>query len=399
LGALLAFLLAACGSPSGDEPFEARHVESALKAAEPLARAEQLARIYQRLPAGELRGVLATYEDAFYDQGDMELVLLAEWWSKFDAPGALKWAQTEWRADQPAVARSVWRAWARADPKAALRQLESRKGADPSIRDAMISGWEESGVGGHFEYVRALSPGDVRQRALATLARRKVLREGVDAAFDWAESMPDDDDKFKLNLIRRVGSAAVLEDPLAAARRATPLIGEPVADGLARRMAVRWALRHGDDAMRWLLTLPAGFSRDEAVREGYRSWITHDREAALRFMEGATEPALDPARALYAAVVGRDDPQRGFEIAAEIEDEELRWATTGRIWRRWWQTDETAAKAWHERATHIPAFYHKRMAEIPPALRRAKNKDRAGAGAKAELAPTGISEDGALLRE
>jgi hypothetical protein len=39
------------------------------------------------------------------------------------------------------------------------------------------------------------------------------------------------------------------------------------------------------------------------------------------------------------------------------------------------------------------------MAEIPPALRRAKNKDRAGAGAKAELAPTGISEDGALLRE
>ena len=57
--------------------------------------------------------------------------------------------------------------------------------------------------------------------------------------------MSDDDDKFKLNLTRRVGSAAAMHEPFVAAERAARLAGEPFADGLFRRVGKRWALRDG----------------------------------------------------------------------------------------------------------------------------------------------------------
>jgi len=366
LAMLAAGLLAACGAgPEPGSPATAADVEAALARPEPLARAEALGRTYQHLSAEALPAVLALYEDGFYDLGATELVLLAEWWTGFDAPAAVDWARGDWRTDQPEVLASVIRAWARQDPKAALRWFEAGKNASPPLRNALLSGWEESGVDGHFEYVRAMGPGEMRQRALATLARRKVLREGAAAAFDWVEAMPNDDDKFKLNLTRRVGSAAAMHEPLVAAERAAPLASEPFGDGLLRRVGKRWALRDGAAAMRWLRTLPAGPSRTEAVHETYLAWVNRDRVAALGFMEDAPDPAFDPARALYAQLIGEQDAQAGFAIAERIEEEERRWATVGRIWRRWELRDAGAAKDWLEQASHIPEFYRERMAQNP----------------------------------
>ena len=377
LGVLLAVGCAEKTSESSVAPSaDATHVVEALREPDPLVRAEALARAFQSLPPESLPGVRDAYSGTFFDLGDTELVLLAEWWARFDAAGALEWTYVERAADATQVRQAILRAWARQDPEAALRAAENQRADNvrPLWLDAVLSGWQESGQPGAFEFVRALPSGPDRQRALATLARRKVLRDGVAAAFDWAEGLPEDDDKFKLNLMRRVGSAAAGVDPEIAAERAGRLADGPYAQGLLRRVGIRWANRDGAAALHWLVSLPAGHPRDDGVSETYRAWVRGPARAdAIRFMEGPArnDPALDPATALYAQVFVSDDPLGAIEVARAIEAEDLRWATVGRVWRIWWTDDEEAANAWFEQTSDdIPEFYRERMRVIPKAVRR-----------------------------
>jgi hypothetical protein len=354
-------------------------VVEALREPDSLARTESLARIFQTLPPEALPEVRRAYSGTFFDLGDTELVLLAEWWARFDAPAALEWSYAEWRADATQVQQAILRAWARQDPEAALRVAENQKSDKWRAlwMDSVLSGWEESGQPGAFEFVRAMPPGADRQRALVALARRKVLREGVASAFDWGESLPEDEDKFKLNLLRRVGSAAAELDPELAAERAGRLAAGPYADGLLRHVGTRWAKRDGVAALRWLASLPPGSARDDGVSETYRTWVRWARADALRFMEGPerSDPALEPATALYAQVLADDDGHAAIEIARQFQDEDLRWATVGRVWRTWWIDDEPAANAWFEaHAAEMPEFYRERIRVIPQAVRRLRER-------------------------
>jgi hypothetical protein len=396
LGLALGILVAAgCGETTPESPLvpsgDASQVVEALREPDPLARAESLARTFQQLPPEALPAVRDAYSGTFFDLGDTELVLLAEWWARFDAPAALEWSREEWRADTSQVRQSILRAWARRDPEAALRVAETQRaeGERALWLDAVLSGWEESGQPGAFELVRGMPTGADRQRALATLARRKVLRDGVAAAFDWAEALPEDDDRFKLNLMRRVGSAAAQLEPELAAERAGRLADGPYADGLLRHVGTRWAKRDGQAALRWLVSLPPGPPRDDGVSETYRSWLRGTTRAdALRFMEGPArdDPALDPATALYAQVLASDDPLAAIEVARGLVDEPLRWATVGRVWRTWWIDDDEAANAWFEQASDIPEFYRERIPVIPQALRKVK-RDKARAASQQAGSP------------
>jgi len=361
--------------PAGD----AGLVVEALRESDPLVRTERLARAFQTLPSEALPGVRRAYSGAFFDLGDTELVLLAEWWARFDAPAALEWSYADWTANATQVQQAILRAWARHDPEAALRVAENQR-AD-NVRalwmDAVLSGWEESGQAGVFEFVRTMGPGPDRQRALAALARRKVLREGVAAAFDWGESLPEDDDGFKLDLLRRVGSSGAEVDPELTAQRAGRLADGPHADGLLRHVGTRWAKRDGEAALRWLASLPPGYARDDGVSETFRTWVRWARPDALRFMEGParSDPALDPATALYVQVLAADDPHAAIGVAQEIRDEDLRWATVGRVWRAWWIDDELAASQWFEtHASEMPEFYRERIRVIPSAVRALREK-------------------------
>jgi hypothetical protein len=363
------------GAPSAD----ASLVIEALREPDPLVRAESLARVFQTLPPEALPAVRRAYSGTFFDLGDTELVLLAEWWARFDGPGALAWSGAEWRADTMQVQQAILRAWARHEPEAALRVAENQRADD--VRglwmDAVLSGWEESGEPGVFEFVRAMPQGADRQRAIAALARRKVLREGVAAAFDWAESQPEDDDKFKLNLLRRVGGAGAEVDPKLAAERAGRLAAGPYADGLLRHVGMRWAKRDGEAALRWLASMPPGRARDEGIAETYRIWVRWGRADAIRFMQGSarSDPALDPATALYAHVLADDDPLAAIAVARELRDEDLRWATVGRVWRTWWIDDEPAAQSWFEaHADEMPEFYRERIRVIPEGLRAVRER-------------------------
>jgi len=361
---------------------DAVRIQEILLEPDALVRAETLASELRSLAPLALEDVLSAYDTVLLDIGDFELKLLAEWWAGFDPEAAYAWSHEDWRARHPAIFQAVLRAWARIDPEAALRVAEQESSFSirrPAV-GAVLIGWEEGGRPGVFEYVESLPPGHDRQRYLAFVARRKVLRDGVDAAIRWAESQPDEPGLFKLNLFRRVASTAAQVEPLRAAAWAEAQLGGPFGDQLPQRVGTRWVTHEPEAAMEWFQKLPAGFDREKGLQETYRVWLRLDKAAAHAWMEGREHAAwLDPARALYAMSLYKEpgaNPRIAIDQALSIVDEARRWSTVGRIWRVWYARDAESAEAWFlARQSEMPSFYRARIPMLPKGIRKAAGLD------------------------
>jgi hypothetical protein len=271
------------------------------------------------------------------------------------------------------VIRSVIRAWARRDPLAARNALGLV--LDPVTRraclDALVSGWEDSGQPGLIEYLHEMPPSIEQLRALAAVARRKVLRDGVEGAFAWVESLPEDRDdevgRFKLQLFRRVASAAASVDLERAAAWALKHADGPNGDGLLGRVGNTWAMRDGAAAMTWLSGLPEGKTRDKGVEDTYRAWLDWDAPAALAWMRAReAEPWLEPALALFAVASSREDPEASLAFAARIRDEETRRNVVITIGRLWLDSAPDAAHAWLESGGLDPALRDQILSNARP---------------------------------
>lgn len=318
-----------------------------------LRRIAELSQLLRTLPPEALDELLAAYETVFLDRGDIDLVLLATWWARFDPEGAYRWTQREWSADHPLAVGAVFHTWALRDPHAAVAAAADVP--NPQLRTGYthqaIAGWEESGQPGVLEFVRSLPETADRQRAIAVLARRRVLRDGVEASFEWADQLDDDQGWFKLNAIQRVASAAAEVDPKAAAAFAERHYQGPFGHALIDRVGRIWVKRDPAAAMQWLSTLEPGKTRDKGVRESFLRWVRDDPEAAGAWLQRTERGAwLDPAMAIYARRLAKSEPRQALEWADGIFDAVLRQSTIARIARVWGASDEAAARAWVEQS-------------------------------------------------
>ncbi len=340
---------------------------------DPLERAEALGRVFKTLEPDALESVKQAYGTVSFDYGDVELQLLAAWWAGFDAPGAWDWTRQNWIAESPAVVYAVLRAWAREDPQAALAailRLRSPGLARP-YRESLIIGWDESGQPGLVDYVRSIPGIEDRQPALGVLARRRVLRYGPEAAFEWAEGLAEKgDERFKLNLYRRVVTAAGRVDPRATAAFVSRHAGTRYGDGLARRLGVLWVETDGESAMRWLSTLPESRDRQAAVGESYRMWLRYHRKEAWEWIRKVpVEPWLDAAVSMYARSLAATDPEEGLRWSARVQDESLRQADVILILRVWVAADPERARAYMDEAG-VSEYVRTKVAQDPRARKR-----------------------------
>ncbi len=365
------------GETQGIAPLGAgAEVREVLLNPDPLERTAQLASLLGRLGPESLDDILQAYDTVFLDVGEIDLIVLGGWWARFDPQAAYKWTSMEWRADHPSVAARVLRAWGRSDPEAAMRTAQDVSA--PVIRrvsiHAVISGWEESGRPGSFEFVRDMLAGHERQRALLVVARRKVLRDGVEEAFRWAEAMPDADEAFKLNLVRRVASAAAEIEPQAAGAWAKQHFGSRYGAGLPQRVGTRWVKRDPEAALAWLSTLPPSKDRKNGVEETFRTWMRRDKPSAKAWMRAREQlgPWMDSAVSLYAVHLSGFAPEEGMVWAGKISDDELRTAAQTLVARWWLASDEVPAQAYLDGLDRdaFPEIFWKKVYEIPNGLRR-----------------------------
>ncbi|MDG2049326.1 MAG: hypothetical protein P8M78_04105 [Myxococcota bacterium] len=357
-------------APSG----VAAQVREALLIEDLLVRQAAVAELLLSLGPESLGAVRQGYESVLIDLGDSELVLLGDWWARFDPRAALRWTDHNWpaRFSTPVVGAAL-REWGRVDPTAAMAAAQSAPNERMKLRwsEAVLRGWDEARLNGALEFAETLGHGPTRQWALYTVTRRKVLRDGPDAAIAWAESLPDDDPRFKRHALMRVATATAAVQP----EKATALVDRHI-DGayyedLPRRVAKGWFDHDPDEAFTWLSSLPEGPERDDAVRETFRLWLSFSTPPSLAWVQAQpSAPWVDPAHSVYAGYLAKTtSPEKGMEWTQRIVGEEERHVTQAQVARIWLSVDPERADAWLEKSD-LPPDLIKRTRVVPEAMRK-----------------------------
>jgi hypothetical protein len=354
----------------------AAELRKALLQRDLLERTARTAIVLQKLGPESAEQVLEVFETIWMDIGQTELVLLADWWARSDPKAAMEWAESDLRTATTTIPFAVLRSWARLDPLGAIDRASKGRRSDPKERRAYmaaaIEGWEDSDQPGVVNYIRGLGAGLDRQQSIRGFTRRKLLREGIDNAFHWADALDDDDQLFKLNVIRRVATDAARIDPAAASIWAKKYEGTYYMRSLPQRIAIHWARQDPLATMAWLESLEPGKNRDEGVREGFRNWARRDYDAAIEWLTRDEHQAwMDEALALYARREQLRDPEKGLELASKIVNDDFRASTEMIIARTWADRDEEAARQWVEEGADLTEKQKQRALYTADMRRRA----------------------------
>jgi hypothetical protein len=320
---------------------------------DPLERGRLLATKLQTLGPDSVSEVLDAYDVVFFELGDFEFEMLATWWARFDPRAAFEFTRTYWEAAQNGITMAVIRQWASVDPPAAMKAL-MWAGSDPENPDpwinALVTGWDESGYPGVYDWVLAMGPGYGRQRALMQLVQRQIRRDGPDAAIAWAESLPTGkrNDVLKLNAFRRVAGALAQDNREAATAFTLKYYDSPYGRDLPSWVGRRWSFYEPELALEWLSTLPEGKNRDKGVEDTFLKWDQRDRES---LMDWASQQDLEaewfqPALSHYARRVSLTDINKGLELAGYVHHPQYRMMTVGKIVRNWLTYDPLEARKW-----------------------------------------------------
>jgi len=322
-----------------------------------LDRVEALVAALRAMSPEDLEQLRELLGDRDLPVRDLERTLVISAWADHDPEAATAWAVRSERGDSKnAAITDAVREWARRDPEAVIREYDINLLAPkhPGILVGLIEGWFETGDIALLEaYVQDLGDSDSRQRAVSTLARLRVSRDGPEAAIRWAEAIPATQARFKTSAYRRVAREIARTQPRMAADWCDRVCDSPYGDSVAELIVREWAGSDGPAAMEWLLTRPDGMDTQVAVRAAYRAFMIADAEAALAWMEGTTEGQRHDNR-LQGAVgmyvnkrswePGRADTS--IEWAGYLKNEAERELALISIVRRWRDRDEEAAEAW-----------------------------------------------------
>lgn len=373
-----ALILASCGNPeptpTGSSDVRER-VAQVLKVEDDIERIHAFTGLLQELPGEAAPEVAEGFEGAFVDRGDIELVLLAQWWTPHDLEAVQMWAISSWRAEHPRIEYAVMRAAARQSPRDAVA-LYYRSSRDPrtylAVLEALIVGWYESGSPGLLDFIDQQPSTEVRQQAVGTLARIRVLDAGAEAATSWAEQLAvqRNGDNLSQLVISRVANAAGEHDPAVAGKWAKRIIGEGASTRLLPRVAGRWSKRDPLGALEWLSQFEENGDQRFAVRKSFTNfrmidtagadaWLAAQGDAAYGWLGPALEYQLKTVTDRSYANENRRaliDWEGMLASAIRIEDEPRRWATVTHITRLWLLEDTPAAEAWMQ-ANDVPQLY------------------------------------------
>ncbi|MDE0883928.1 MAG: hypothetical protein OSB70_00200 [Myxococcota bacterium] len=332
-------------------PGMAGEIRDVLLIPDPIERVRVLAEIFGELDSSHLDAVLHAYETVLFQAGDPEIVLVAQWWTRFDPEGAFQWTRRNWEARVPTVVGAVIREWARIDPERAYEVVGPYNTGEHPLAPyvyALVVGWEESGKPGLDNLLMKMS-GPHAQRATTATLRRRVRRLGAEGAIAWAEALPEGSQN---NAFQRLASALAEIDPQQATEFAERHMGSGQGRWLPRRVGTRWAKFDPEAAMAWLGSLPPGEERDDGVTESFRRWLRGDRSGAhawIRSLPGREEDPgwAEPAFALYSLDIAVESPEEAVAFAdANIRNSERRSPGVGNPVRYWLLQDEPAALAW-----------------------------------------------------
>lgn len=250
--------------------------------------------------------------------------------------------------DQTIAYRGYFDGLVRIDPHLALSQAESVSTHFKQRRDILASlyaDWMEIDIDAAFE-----SLGQIES---ATLRGNLVRRFAYDMPLHDPEKLmglihEHTDGRWERDIIREFIRDLARRDP----RETAGLIdnmpfGDAYSDSVQRLMDY-WADDDPVSALSWARTLPPGQERERALREGLREYARLDAGKAFDFLN-ALPPGERDLGAWESLAHGlADDPIRGMELIAVIEDDNLYHRVQTKLIQGWMRNDPQAALTFSE---------------------------------------------------
>jgi len=323
---------------------------------DPFSRARRLGTLLPTLGPETVSTVKPILEDLAlkFRLGSTEVELLVRYWATHQPEEATRWAvEQSPTAYRIAAVNASLTLWAKADPGTALIAADEwmeRTDVRDVLLSAAVRGWYAANDPPELmQFIKGLGIGFNRQRALSTYIRALATNRGVDAVMRWAESLPDDNQRYKLAVYRQVASGVTLFDLDAGLRWCEAHCEGPYGSGLRRLVSSNWARRDGEAAISWLLSVPEYAERDFTLQSAFKLWLPKDRDAALVWMAAQTtgkrDPWTQPMFALCAQSLAADSPAEAIVWADRIEDDSREF-TLIQVARAWRKVDEAASEAW-----------------------------------------------------
>lgn len=346
-----------------------------------LMRVEKIAAHLQTLEPAELAETRRVFESASFDRGDLEYTLFGEWWARFDAPAAQRWADITMKARHPRVIASIVRAWAKQDPEAAVasgRFSKVQAGAPiyrADLLDALVVGWFDSGKSGVEGFLQSLG-GEDQARGLRTYARVRSIREGLQETLEWARRADGFTEPEQRLLTAGVLEVVAGQDPKLAAE----YLEIAKADGVdtrtfVARVAGGWAEFDHQGALEWLETVEDGPDRNRGIARVAGVWVKEDQASLEAYLtENEGKGWLDQVRVLVARRTVnlskfRPDWNAVMQGISGIVEDKKRWSTRAWVLQRWFAVDEAAAGAYLLGDSDLPEGFRGRAREISQAVR------------------------------
>lgn len=326
-----------------------------------LQRIPRLAQILVETKPEAAEDVIAELERSPLAWGDLEYVLIASWWSRFDPKAAMAYAQSELRLSHPRVKAEILRTWGRVDRQGLLDsgllvgQSLDTPGLDAESVDAMVVGWFEGGGEGLDEWLQANMTSDPSATAAALRAytRMRTLRDGDRETLEWSLKAPLTPELRRLVL----GTALHLiarRNPALAAEWLEVVKKEGVdVRTFVARIARGWAHQSPTEAMEFAINAEAEpLEIDRAMRDVARIWVRNDAEGLTAWLTSQKGKAwADPVR-YQSMVLGtklkkyRVDWRALAEQTSETVTDELRRSQLLWVVQHWKAIDPKAAEAW-----------------------------------------------------
>jgi hypothetical protein len=231
---------------------------------------------------------------------------------------------------------------------AALARLSEGE-ADQNLRAELLRHWASSHPADAAHWAAALPEGDLRLKALTTVAAEWASRD-IPAAREWAQSL---DAMGRDTVMMTLATEAASENPLGALELALQIQEATARANVVAFAAAQWAANDPQAALEWTAQVA-----DAAMRQNLDRLVTpviaeSDPAAAADYITSRSRQAPDDSQQQTAVEVAQRWTQQAPEAAARwvetFADPDLRAFAVDAVMRIWVETDSATAHQWLSR--------------------------------------------------
>ena len=225
------------------------------------------------------------------------------------------------------VIKDIGAAWAKSDPEAAFAWANQQ--TNTKVKDLILGGvitsMASKDIKGAFAYIQSLSPGASEEKTIPEAFKMAAYND-FQGALAVMQSLPKGRTK-DLATKGIILHLSISGDGDRDAQAAWDMVSAIDDTGIRTELQLkcpssqnadiltRWAVKHPDAAIQWMLSLPAGKSKDLALGR--------------------------ICRGMYY-----DNPQAAWYLASVIGDEGIRNQAKGFVAWEWYKKDRAAARQW-----------------------------------------------------